>query len=141
MLVGIEKRAFEKQGATQELVRALQVGLNFSPCHIEPVEADTDKVSRAMIIAGRAKAGLITVDRNALWWHKLSTELSHFPRSAHDDRVDALAYTVRLAVQRLQKVRAMILLLTQPVNFRVAGGTTGGYRGSRDEIDPLRLVS
>ena len=141
MLVGIEKRAFEKQGATQELVRALQVGLDFSPCHIEGVEADVDKVSRAMIIAGRAKAGLITVDRNAPWWHKLSSEMSHFPRSAHDDRVDALAYCVRLAVQRLQKVRAMILLLSQPVNFRIAGHTSGGYRPGRDEIDPLRLVS
>jgi hypothetical protein len=67
--------------------------------------------------------------------------MSHFPRSAHDDRVDALAYCVRLAVQRLQKVRAMILLLSQPVNFRIAGHTSGGYRPGRDEIDPLRLVS
>jgi hypothetical protein len=94
-----------------------------------------------MIIAGRAKAGLITVDRNAAWWHKLSTEMSHFPRSAHDDRVDALAYTVRLAVQRLLKVRTMILLLSAPVPFKVAGATSGGFNHSRDTIDPLRLVS
>jgi phage terminase large subunit-like protein len=132
--VGIEKRAFEKQGATQDLVRSLQASLDFSPCHIEPVEADSDKLSRAMIIAGRAKAGLITVDRTAPWWHQLSVEMSRFPRSQHDDRVDALAYTVRLAVQRLQKVRAMILLMTQPVPFRVAGQTSGGYRPGVGEM-------
>jgi predicted phage terminase large subunit-like protein len=134
MLVGIEKRAFEKQGATQDLVRSLQASLDFSPCHIEPVEADSDKLSRAMIIAGRAKAGLITVDRTAPWWHALSVEMSRFPRSQHDDRVDALAYTVRLAVQRLQKVRALILLMTQPVPFRVAGQTSGGYRPGVGEM-------
>lgn len=137
MLVGIEKRAFEKQGATQELVRALQADLDFSPCHIEPVEADTDKLSRAMIIAGRAKASLISVDRTAPWWHSLSVELSRFPRSQHDDRVDALAYCVRLAVQRLLKVRTMLLLLSTPIPFKVAGATSGGWHGSRDEMGDL----
>ena len=138
MLVGIERRAFEKQGATQDLLRALQARVDWSPCHMEPVEADTDKLSRALIIAGRAKAGLISVDRSAPWWHALSVELSRFPRSAHDDRVDALAYCVRLAVERLQKTRAFLTLLSTPVPFRVVGKTSGGLRHAPG--NPLDLV-
>jgi predicted phage terminase large subunit-like protein len=125
-LVGIEKRV-NSQGATRDLVRRIMGLIEHQSCNIEPVEADADKVTRAQIISGRAKAGLISVDRNAAWWHALSSEMSRFPRSAHDDRVDALAYVVRLAVERLAKVRAMRLLLHQPVTVRQRGEVTGGW--------------
>jgi phage terminase large subunit-like protein len=51
-------------------------------CNVELVEADADKVTRAQLISGRAKAGLISVDRNAAWWHALRSEMSRFPRSS-----------------------------------------------------------
>ena len=52
MIVGIEKRAFEHQGATKDLCRQLlgyceERGFSLD---IEPIEADTDKITRAMII-------------------------------------------------------------------------------------------
>lgn len=114
-LVGIERRAFEKQGATRDLVRALQRQLQGKlAVTIDAVEADTDKLSRAMIIPGRAKAGLISVDRRAEWWTALSAEMSKFPKSAHDDRIDALAHLVRLAVERLERVRSLAAAMRNP---------------------------
>jgi phage terminase large subunit-like protein len=113
MLVGIEKRAYEKQGATKDLCNQLMAYCAERNCAltIEPVVADTDKVSRAMIIPGRAQAGLITADKRAKFWTDLSKQMSLFPRSQHDDDVDALAHLVRLVVEKLEKVRSQKQLL------------------------------
>jgi predicted phage terminase large subunit-like protein len=113
MLVGIEKRAYEHQGATQDLVRRVMLALDRQhvTTTIEPVDADIDKLSRAMIIPGRARAGLITADKRATWWTGLSREMSSFPRGSHDDQVDCLAHLVRLVVEKLQMVRAQRALL------------------------------
>lgn len=112
-LVGIEKRAWEKQGATRDLCLRLmgyceQAGWSLA---IEPIEADTDKVTRAMIITGRAQAGLITADKHTDWWPELSKQMSTFPRSTHDDGVDAVAYIVRLVALKLESARAMQAML------------------------------
>lgn len=125
VLVGIEKRAFEKQGATRDFLRRLRIYLEEKrfDCELEPVEADSDKVTRAMIIPGRAKAGLITVDKRAKWWPLLSRELSTFPKSAHDDQVDALAHLVRLVVEKLQNVRAKRQMLGQSVPVQYVEAT------------------
>lgn len=111
IMVGIEKRAFEKQGATMDLCRRLVIYCEARgfPLQIEPIPADNDKVTRAMVIPGRAKAGLITVDRRAKWWgapQGLAREMSLFPKSGHDDQIDALAYLVRMAVEKLENIRS-----------------------------------
>jgi predicted phage terminase large subunit-like protein len=113
LLVGIERRAFEQQGATQDLIRQITILLDQMGVvtTLEPVEADTDKLSRAMIIPGRAKAGLITANLSASWWSDLSHEMSSFPKGTHDDIVDTLAYLVRLAVEKLSSVRSQQMLL------------------------------
>jgi len=113
LLVGIERRAYEKQGATQDLVRRVMLRLDHAKVvtSIEPIEADVDKVSRAMIIPGRAKAGLICADKRAAWWTDFSRELSVFPRGSHDDQVDCLAHLVRLVVEKLTVVRSQRTLL------------------------------
>jgi len=128
MLIGIEKRAYERQGATRDLVRNIERQLRgrWERCHIEPIEVDTDKVSRAMIIVGRAKAGRISVDRRAPWWHALSNEMSRFPRSSHDDRVDALAHLVGLAATRLASVRALLIITSEATAVRHHGALVGG---------------
>ena len=113
MLVGIEKRAFSHQGATRDLCRQLlgyceERGFTLD---IEPIEADANKLARAMIIPGRAKAGLITVDQRKPFWAILSRQMAQFPRSAHDDDVDALAHLVRLVVERLERLRGLGILL------------------------------
>jgi hypothetical protein len=50
-----------------------------------------------------------------LLWTALPAPHPATDTRTRDDRVDALAYVVRLAVERLAKVRAMRLLLSQPV--------------------------
>jgi predicted phage terminase large subunit-like protein len=115
VLVGLERRAFEQQGATEDLIRMVTMRLDRAHVvtSIEPVEADSDKVSRAMVIPGRAKGGLLTADKRAPWWFHLSHELSTFPNGAHDDAVDCLAHLIRLVVEKLQSVRAMRAMLGQ----------------------------
>lgn len=117
IMVGIEKRAFEKQGATMDLCRRLEIYCSERGfiCQFEPIPADTDKVTRAMVIPGRAKAGLISVDRRAPWWQRLAREMSTFPKSEHDDQIDALAYLVRMSVEKLEKIRAMMALMGHSV--------------------------
>ena len=127
IVVGIEKRAYEKEGATRDLCRqimAICAQHNYGVT-IEPIEVDGDKVTRAQIIPGRAKAGLITVDRRSSWWPILSRQMSQFPRSAHDDDVDALAHLVRLAVEKLERVRGQQSLLGRSAQV-VIGETDGG---------------
>lgn len=128
LLVTIEKRAYEKQGVVRDLVRSVSAQLHGAgiQCTIEGVEADADKVSRAMLITGRLKAGLVTVDRKAHWWHALSSEMSRFPRSSHDDRVDALGYAIRTAVERLAKVRALQIITGTATSVRYHGALVGG---------------
>jgi predicted phage terminase large subunit-like protein len=133
LLVGIEKRAYEHQGATRDLVRRIERLIEHKRCYIEPVEADADKISRAQIIVGRAKSGHLSVDRKASWWHALSNEMARFPRSSHDDRVDALAYVVRLAVERLINIRALQLAMSGSVPVRQRGELVGGHRRAWDE--------
>lgn len=115
MMVGIERRAYEKQGAAGDLCRQLLAYCEergFS-AWIEPIEVDTDKITRAMIIPGRARAGLITADKRTAWWSILARQMSQFPRSAHDDDVDALAHLVRMVVEKLDRLRSLQGLLGQ----------------------------
>ncbi len=113
VLVGIEKRAYEREGATRDLCRQLMSyceARRFS-LTIEPIETDGDKITRAMIIPGRAKAGSITADLHSSWWPILSRQMSTFPRSAHDDDIDALAHLIRLVIEKLAVLRAQQALL------------------------------
>jgi predicted phage terminase large subunit-like protein len=121
LLCGIERRAFEKQGATMDLVRRLELVMAAEGLGtwLEPVEADRDKVTRAMIIPGRAKAGLITVDLNAPWWPALSREMRRFPKSEHDDRIDTLAHLVRMVAEKLAKVRSQQMMLGKSADLEI----------------------
>ena len=127
MLVGIEKRAYEREGATRDLCRQLMAYCeerHFS-LNLEPIECDGDKISRAMIIPGRAKAGLITADKRAPFWTRLAKQMSQFPRSTHDDDVDALAHLVRLVVEKLERLRSMGGLLGKSAPLIVQDNTDG----------------
>lgn len=50
-----------------------------------------DKLQRSQAIRLRARAGRVKVDKKADWWEDLEEELMQFPRSAHDDQVDAFS--------------------------------------------------
>ena len=52
----------------------------------------TDKQLRAQSIRARMRAGGIKFDKDTDWYNDLEDEMTMFPRSRHDDQVDALAY-------------------------------------------------
>ena len=53
--------------------------------------ARTDKVERSSSIRGRMRAGAVKFIKDSDWFDALQTECLQFPRSEHDDRVDALS--------------------------------------------------
>lgn len=51
-----------------------------------------DKQQRARSIQGRMRAGGVKFDKQADWYSDMEQEMRQFPRSRHDDIVDALAW-------------------------------------------------
>lgn len=97
-LVGIEESAF-KQASVRDLVKRVQQNLAV-PAGVQTVKVTTDKVFRAQLPAGRARAGLIYVDKKARWWPTMEKELLTFPKGKNDDIVDALSGLCQLLVEK-----------------------------------------
>jgi predicted phage terminase large subunit-like protein len=76
--VGVGKDAFT-------MLRTTMRGL----CHVEPVNASTDKITKSMKIQPVFDAGNVYINNKA-WSDELISELGGFPNSAHDDQADAL---------------------------------------------------
>lgn len=51
-----------------------------------------DKETRARSIQARMRAGTVRFNRNADWYSELEQEMRQFPKSRHDDQVDAIAW-------------------------------------------------
>jgi predicted phage terminase large subunit-like protein len=51
-----------------------------------------DKVTRALTLAARMGSSHVYVPRHAPWLPKLIVQMASFPKGAHDDMVDVLAY-------------------------------------------------
>ncbi|MFY1595477.1 phage terminase large subunit [Micromonospora sp. WMMD737] len=67
---------------------------------ITPLEAETDKLSRALPASAWCSNGRVWLPAGA-WWTKLWVdEHAAFPNASHDDQVDTLAYAVRVAITR-----------------------------------------
>jgi predicted phage terminase large subunit-like protein len=60
--------------------------------NLNPVTPTKDKVARARSIQGRIRTGTVFFDKEADWYPEFEQELITFPRGAHDDQVDALAW-------------------------------------------------
>ncbi len=54
--------------------------------------ANNDKPTRARPIQARLRSGGIKFDKSAYWYSELEDEMVRFPKSRHDDQVDALAW-------------------------------------------------
>ena len=52
----------------------------------------SDKITRARSIQARMRAGAVKFDKGAEWWDVFENEMMQFPRSKHDDCVDAMSY-------------------------------------------------
>lgn len=63
---------------------------------IRELKPDRDKVSRALPAVARMEQHTIYFPKDVHWLGELESELMTFPNGAHDDQVDALAYSVQM---------------------------------------------
>jgi predicted phage terminase large subunit-like protein len=91
ILIGIESVQFQ-QSLIQQAVK--------SGLPIKSLKPDKDKISRALPIAALLENGKIFFKRNAGYLEVFEKELLQFPKSKHDDQVDAFAYIVQLLNQQ-----------------------------------------
>lgn len=64
----------------------------------------TDKAVRARPLQGRMQKGMIYFPRGATWLAAARKEMLQFPAGIHDDFVDALAWNVRIAINKVPMV-------------------------------------
>jgi predicted phage terminase large subunit-like protein len=64
------------------------------------LEANTDKMLRALPAAAKYKAGMVYHLRGAPWVKGFEHELGVFPNGAFDDQVDMVSHMVRLAMRK-----------------------------------------
>jgi predicted phage terminase large subunit-like protein len=60
--------------------------------NIHPKTPTKDKQSRARSLQAKMRAGAVYFDPEAEWYTELYEEMRRFPKSAHDDQVDALVW-------------------------------------------------
>jgi predicted phage terminase large subunit-like protein len=63
---------------------------------VEPVTADTDKVTRAIPASSRLKAGRVWFPAGVDWLDVWCDELASFPAGTYDDQVDTFSYAARV---------------------------------------------
>ncbi len=64
---------------------------------VREVQADRDKVSRALAATPICERGGVLLPEDAAWLSDFESELYSFPRARHDDQVDAFVYGVLFA--------------------------------------------
>jgi predicted phage terminase large subunit-like protein len=64
---------------------------------IQPLTADTDKITRALPATTRVKSHRVWFPAGADWLDEWCDELASFPSGTHDDQVDTLSYAARVA--------------------------------------------
>lgn len=88
--VGVESVAFQTSVA-QDLRRG-DLANGRRPMPVREIRPAGDKVSRALTLAARMEGGNVYLPRNAPWLAELTLEVGMFPKGAHDDQVDVMAY-------------------------------------------------
>jgi phage terminase large subunit-like protein len=138
-VVGVEERAF-KQQAIQLLVSRVRLllhreyGITDTPIRAVPV--DTDKVLRASVIESPARAGHFFASVRAPWWPIVAGEMTTFPKSGHDDTIDALSGAVQLAYKVLA-----LLQMREAASHPVELQFTTGMPSPRKQGELERMLS
>lgn len=63
---------------------------------VQPLTADTDKITRAIPATNRLRQGRVWFPAHVDWLDEWCDELASFPSAAHDDQVDTLSYAARV---------------------------------------------
>jgi len=85
----VERGAIEK--AIGSVLRAEMIKRNMY-LNLHPMTPTQDKQTRARSFQARLKAGGIRFKKEADWYMDLEDEMVRFPKSRHDDQVDALSW-------------------------------------------------
>ena len=67
---------------------------------VAELQADTDKVTRAIPATGRVHSGKVWFPAEVPWVDEWADELAGFPMAANDDQVDTLAYAALVMTQQ-----------------------------------------
>lgn len=107
------------------------------------LEADVDKVTRAMPAADLNRQHRLWFPANADWLDVWCDELAGFPKAAHDDQVDVTAYAARVAVAHWLPAQApgdverqMAAVLGSGQSAAIAAGASDGW--DDDVRDPIQ---
>lgn len=76
-------------------------------CQIRKLEADTDKVTRAMPAGGACGDGELYWPEEADWLQEWEKEHLAFPNGTHDDQVDTTAYAIFMLYEGLLPIRVV----------------------------------
>ena len=69
--------------------------------NLYPMAPTKDKQSRARSFQARLRSGGVKFDKKAPWYMEFEDEMVRFPRSKHDDQVDAVAW-IGLVLDQIQ---------------------------------------
>lgn len=94
LCIGIEEGQISK--SVGPFLNQAMIQRNIYPTLEKLKTMGLDKVTRAKSIQARMRAGGVKFDKSCDWYQTLEDECMTFPRSKHDDQVDALAYMGRL---------------------------------------------
>lgn len=87
----------ESNGMQLSVVQDMQRGNHLEapprpPLPVKGIQPQGDKVTRALTLAARMGSSHVYVRKDAPWLPGLISQMSTFPKGAHDDMVDVLAY-------------------------------------------------
>lgn len=102
-------------------------GIYFNVNTMNPTK---DKETRARSIQARMRAGGVRFDREADWFGDLEQEMRQFPKSRHDDQVDAIAW---LGLTLDKMVDAPTPLEQREADYDMAYEQSGLFEEGRDE--------
>lgn len=105
---------------------------------VEPVAADTDKVTRAIPASTRLKSKRVWFPAEADWLDEWCDELAAFPTGTHDDQVDTLSYAARVVAahwlpqepaEEAEARQAASVQTDDAIGHAYQASTGGGYDG------------
>ena len=101
---GIEEMMISK--AIGPFLNRAMIEENIYPNIIGMSPYRSDKITRARSIQARMRATAVKFDKSADWWDVFENEMMQFPRSKHDDCVDAMSY-LGLLIDKMDEGRTV----------------------------------
>jgi predicted phage terminase large subunit-like protein len=107
---------------TTLVIDATRAGLR-----VQPVDPDTDKVTRALPATHRVTAHRAWFPAGVDWLDEWCDELAEFPTGAHDDQVDCFAYAARITSAHWLPVESAEAVMARRVLAQEAGPVADAY--------------